>query len=190
MPPVRFATRSTPRARSRLAAIDERDRDFGYPSPGTVRQPRHLDEKCVAFRDDLAERELREERPAPAPEAAGAVGHREPRDRADVTIGEAAQDTPAQRPVLQPSARDVARADHEVCTPRRLDETWDVRRIVRQVGIHLTDVCGSRVERHGDAVDVRAAEAAGGRPMEDGDPIGVERSKPLGLTLLKRPSSR
>ena len=106
---------------------------------------------------------------APAAKAARAVRDSQPCDDADVPVGECAQQHASPGPILDASTGHVARADDEVRVRAGREQTRNVGRVVRQIGIHLTDVCRVGTERVLQARDVRQAKPPWSRPMQYGD---------------------
>ena len=80
---------------------------------------RDVEQERVAVRDDAIERQPGERFAAPAAIAGGDVAHVQAGDSADVEVGELAQDDPAERPVHDADAVEVARADDEIGAGRR-----------------------------------------------------------------------
>ena len=88
------------------------------------------------------------------------------------------------------AAGDVARADHEVGVRGGLDQRRDVRRVVREVGVHLDDELGAAGERVLEPGGVGAAEAVLLGAVEDldrvelgGEPVG-DLAGPVGRGVV------
>ena len=130
-----------------------------------MRQPaprgdeQHLDQERIAVGDEAIERQR-----APAPRGASSGSRScsraalQPRDRADVDVGEPAEEPPPQRPVHDRAARHVARADDDVGVARspRSGRGRCRGSCERSASIWQMTSTGSSM-RLRDAVDVRAA---------------------------------
>src|SRR6185503_7459155 len=126
--------------RCALAPLDECDWNFRASKCGARCLPGELHEECIAIGSNRSEWQPLECLAAPAPVAAGAVADRHSGDRADVAVRERTQHASMDRPVLDPSSWDVARPDDELGALCCLEQPRDVRRVVREVCIHLADV--------------------------------------------------
>ncbi|EAU64893.1 hypothetical protein STIAU_5457 [Stigmatella aurantiaca DW4/3-1] len=105
-------------------------------------------------------------------EAARQIVGVHPENGARVERAAAADELPANAPVHRAPPRDVARAQHQVCSPLgRIENRREVPRIVAEVRVHLDDVGVARIER----------------PAEGGQ-IGA--AKPLLLLPVKHPDAR
>src|SRR5205814_9541105 len=114
----------------------------------------HLDQKRIAVRDEAIEGQRGERLAAPAAVAAGAIASAQPRHNPDVSVGEAAEHTAPQRPVDDSPSWNVPRADDNIGAIGGGDQVWQARRIVGEVGVHLTDDVDRLANRLPDAVDV------------------------------------
>ena len=94
---------------------------------------------------------------------------RRPEDGLGVPAAEAADRSAHEAPVAHPAAGHVARAEHEVGVPRGGDEALDVRRVVRQVGVHLEHELGAAAQRDVEAGEVGRPEALALRAVQDLD---------------------
>ena len=135
----RFEQHGARHLRFALAPFDEGDRHFRDPASAPVRHEQHLDEKRVAVGEERVERQRRQRRASPAPVARRAVARAHARHEADVRVREPAEDVPLERPVHDAAARNVARSDHHVGVCGRGQQIRQLRRIVREVGVHLAD---------------------------------------------------
>src|SRR5215210_984535 len=118
-------------------AVREDDRYFDDPETGAVAKVVHLYLKAVTVRPDAVEVEGLERLPAEALETSGAVLYRQVEEHPRVEASALADQAPRQRPVLRPTARHVARADHHVRQPGRLQQARQVFRTVGEVRVHL-----------------------------------------------------
>src|SRR5439155_5070948 len=111
-----------------------------------------------AVRHESIERQRGQGLAPPAPEAARAIVRAHPRNRADVRVGEPAQEPAAPWPVYDGAARDVSRSDDEIGVARRGDERRKAGGVVRKISVHLADDVHVLTDRVLDSIDVRSAE--------------------------------
>ena len=156
-----------------LPALDEGDRHFGDPAAVAVRDEQHLHQERIPVGKELIERQRRQRRSLPAAVARRAVVRADAGDGADVGIREPAEDVPLERPVQDRAAGNVARPDHHVRVLGGREERGQLRRVVRQVGVHLADQVDRFGQRLLHAVDIRAAESPVGGPVQHRHPSGV-----------------
>ena len=88
--------------------------DSTIAEPRVGGHERDVEQERVAVRDDAIERQPGERCAAPAAIAGRDVAHVQAGDRADIEVGERAQDDPPQRPVHDADAIEVARSNHQV----------------------------------------------------------------------------
>ena len=123
-----------------LPPLDEDDRHFADPAaapraprrasrPGTRSRPT----PCASSGSRASASRRQQRKPL-----VQSLGDR-PRHRADVAVGEGAEEDPVQRPVHDADAVQVARADDDVVVGGRRGERRQVLGIVRQVRVHLAD---------------------------------------------------
>src|SRR5204863_5092889 len=97
---------------------------------------------------------------AKALEAARQIADAEAEDDARVPRAAAAHELPQQPPVAQAAAFDVARPEREVgALARRGEQPRKVRRVVREVRVHLYDVRRAGGQRVREARQIRRSEA-------------------------------
>src|SRR5712691_8003525 len=160
----RFEKHRARKLRFALPALDKCDRHFADTAAALRGHVQHLDQKRIAVRDEAIERQPGERLAAPAAVAARAIASAQSRHRPDVGIGEAAERTPPQRPVEDSPSRSVPRSDDHLGAIGGGDQIGQARRIVGEVGIHLTDDVDRLANRLPEAIDVRPSEAPALRP--------------------------
>ena len=120
---------------------------------------------------DPVERDLSEGRGPPRLEATRQVPRAQAEDGPREDAAAARDDPAGERPVHDPAARRVARADDDVggALHDRRDQVGQDGRVVAEVGVHLDDDLGAALERAGEAVEIGAAEARLHRAVADPD---------------------
>ena len=122
--------------------------------------PRHeVGLEDVARRLDRGQVDLLQRTAAEQPEAGGGVPDVDAEQQPHVEVAATREQLAAQRPVDHRAAGHPARADHEVGVGERVQEGAELLRLVRAVGVHLADHVVTRVERPGEAGEVRRTEA-------------------------------
>src|SRR6478752_7548152 len=151
-------------------AIVEDDRYLDHPEAATLGAVGQLDLEGVALGGDRVEVERLEHGAPEALEAAGRILDAHPQPRRRVQRAAAGDRAANQPPVADPAPGDVAGAECDVCALLDGgDQPRHVRRIVREVAVHLQDELGALVERAAEAGEVRRAEPLLALAMEDGD---------------------
>jgi hypothetical protein len=93
-------------------------------------------------------------------EPAGRVPHRQAGHGTRVDVGEIAEQEPTDRPIHDRHLTvAVARAEHEIGVVDRTKELGEMRRVVREIGVHLEDVVVAALECPLEASNVRGPEA-------------------------------
>ena len=126
------ASRSRKRIGTSRTVAPERSRAVG-----------DLDLEAEAGRLEALADEALEQLAPEALEAAGEVPDRDAEDGAGVPGAAAAERSARRGPSRHAAAGDVAGAEHEVGVRGGRDERRDVRRVVREVGVHLHDELGA-----------------------------------------------
>src|SRR4051812_1458830 len=147
--------------------------DAEAPAHGAVGQ---LDLERVAARADRRQVDLLQDLAPEALEAPGEVAHPEPQDAPRVPGAAAADDAPHEPPVLDAAAIDVPGAQRDVgVAAHALQQPGEVRRVVREVRVHLEHVAGAALERAREAREVRRAEPLAQPAVEDLDLLVLGR---------------
>ena len=123
----RLEQHGTGELRFAFTALDERDRHFGDAGSPARRHEEHLDQERIAVGDDPIERQCGERLAAPAAVTARAVACTRAGSRANVEVGETAEQRAAAAASSRWPARHVAGADHDVGARGRRDDRADTR---------------------------------------------------------------
>ena len=133
---------SIPTVRSR-----KHDRYLLNLESGKQRTVGHLDLEHIPLRSHATQIDRFEHTAMDAFESAGQIANIDPQDQPRVQPAAAADQPAQQSPVAHAAARHVAGSEHEIGRVRGLQQVAEVRRVVREVGVHLDDELGAAVER-------------------------------------------
>src|SRR5262245_50700339 len=114
----RFDQDRSRQLRGTLAPLDEHERDFTNLYPRRRSVEGDFDEERITIRRNRLEWQTGKRGATPTPIAAGAIANAEAGHRADISIGERAEQLAPQRPVLHAAALAIARPDDQ-SGPRR-----------------------------------------------------------------------
>jgi hypothetical protein len=92
-------------------------------------------------------------------------------------VRERAQHDPVERPVHHVHAAQIPRSDDEIELVQCGGEAREKRGIVGQVGVHLTNRIGVRLERSPQSIDIRAAEPTLAGAMHHLDAARIARDQ-------------
>src|SRR6266550_810212 len=157
--PDRLEHDPTTHLRATALAVDERDRHLDNPEAGAQRAVGHLDLEGVAAGGDRVEVDRLQHLAPEALEAAGQVADADAEQDARVERAARRDEPPHDAPVPNRPAGHVARAEHEVGLPRRLDQARHVGRVVREVAVDLDDQLRVAGQHPPETREVSGAEA-------------------------------
>ena len=174
------------------AAVREHDGDLADPHPPLPALEAHLDlearSRRTVTRSSRTASSARRRKHLNPPVR---VVHRQAGHDAGVEVGRVREDEPVEWPVdHRDLAVEVARAQHQVGLPRRLEEAGDDRRVVREVGVHLEHVLGAVLEGVAEAVPVGRAQPHLARALEQVDARLARHAPPARCRRCRRASRR
>ena len=96
-----------------------------------------------------------------------------PKHSAGIASAHATHETSPERPARGPSPRNISRADDQIGFPRSRHQARQRGWVVGEVGIHLGDEIGRKLQRPAKSGDIGRTKTALGRAVDDLDPSGM-----------------